>query len=413
MPSVFDHCHDLLVVGGGPAGYFAALAAAEKGVSSIIILEATSSPLNKVLISGGGRCNITHECFDNRELSENYPRGQQSLLGAFYRFSVSDTLSWFSDKGLEIVSESDGRMFPISNKSSSVVDCLKSSAKATGVVVRKKSVVNHLQKLSNNNFIVTCRNGSSYVSQKVLLATGAHPSGRLLAKSFGHNITPPVPSLFSLDLEGTWLTECSGIPMDNIHLSMNINGQQFKESGRVILTHWGISGPAVLRLTAFAACALKSASYRSRLRVNWLSNFDANYIKKTLNQFRYQSASKTLLQSRPFTTLPKRVWRGLLLQIRANTSLRWADLPVRLELDLFNALTASEYEISGRGPFGEEFVTAGGIPLAEVDARRLESRFCPGLYFAGELLNVDGVTGGFNFQHCWTSGWLAGTAIAE
>ncbi len=390
----------------------AAITAAENGVVSPLILEATSSPLQKVLISGGGRCNITHACWDSRDLVDYYPRGRQALLGAFHRFACADVVNWFSDRGLKIVAESDGRMFPSSNRSSSVIDCLRSTSEKVGVSLRLKSAVRDLQFSKKNGFLLTCKDDTKYASQKVLLATGGHPLGRRLSQLVGHSIVQPVPSLFSLGLDASWLKDCSGIALDNIALTLHTSDKKFQEIGRVLLTHWGISGPAVLRLTAFAARELHRLSYKGRLTVNWLANFHRSSISKILNQFRYEGASKTLLQARPFRALPKRLWLVLLKQIRVDSSLRWAELSSQQELALLEALTASQYEISGRGPFGEEFVTAGGVPLDEVDSVRLESRICPGLYFAGELIDIDGVTGGFNFQHCWTSGWLAGKAIA-
>ena len=413
MPLLSDPPVDLIVVGGGASGFFGAITAAEEGLAFVNVLEATSEPLTKVKISGGGRCNVTHACWEPGDLVTNYPRGGRPLRGLFSRFATGDAVAWFADRGLELVAEPDGRMFPVANCSSAVVACLKQAAVLAGVSLRSQKVVQSLERRGAAGFLVQCRDGSSFHAQRVLLATGGHPSGRRLAAAMGHQLVPSVPSLFSLALEAPALIACSGLALDGVHLSLKAGGQNFQQTGRVLITHWGLSGPAILRLTAFAARALQGDHYRGKLFVNWLGMSSQNLVKQSMRDLRHHQGRRTLGSARPLPNLPRRLWLSLLAQVGATRDLRWADCPARLERLLFEALVASCYSIGGKGPFGEEFVTAGGVQLGEVNLATMESRVCPGLYFAGELLDVDGLTGGFNFQHCWTSGWLAGQAIAK
>ncbi len=413
LPSFLNLKVDLAVVGGGPAGYMAAITAAEAGVRSVLVLEASSRPLEKVRISGGGRCNVTHACWDPSELVCNYPRGKQPLLGPFSRFAPGDVVSWFEDKGLQLVIEPDGRMFPASNTSADVINCLQNAANDLGVTLRKLSSVIDLKDLGSDGFALKCRDGTNIFAQKILLSTGSHPTGRRLARNLGHSLIESVPSLFSLEIAERFFVNCAGIALDNVHLCLHTSTKSFEETGRVLFTHRGVSGPAVLKLTAFAARALKKDSYKSKLTVNWLSKKERSFIKRFIDETRYSAARRSLGTCRPFQSLPKRFWASLLNQVNANAKMRWADLTLEVENDLIRALTSSNYLIVGRGPFGEEFVTAGGVSLDEVDLVHMESKLFPGLHFAGELLDIDGITGGFNFQHCWTSGWLAGKAIAQ
>ncbi|HGY5532251.1 MAG: NAD(P)/FAD-dependent oxidoreductase [Prochlorococcus sp.] len=413
LPLLSNHPVDLIVIGGGASGFMGAITAAEEGLPFVLVLEATPEPLRKVQISGGGRCNVTHACWDPGDLVTHYPRGGRPLRGLFSRFATGDAVAWFANHGLELVAEPDGRMFPVANCSSAVVGCLKQAAKAAGVSLRKQMVVTGLNSKGAEGFLVQCRDGSNFQAHRVLLATGGHPSGRHLAAGMGHQLVPPVPSLFTLALEAPSLTSCSGLTLDGVQLKLTAGGQDFQQIGRVLITHWGLSGPAILRLTAFAARALHGDRYRAELVVNWSGTSNRNLVQQSLRELRQQQGRRTLGVARPFPNLPRRFWLSLLAQVGANPEQRWADCPAALERCLIEALMASCYSIRGRGPFGEEFVTAGGVKLDEVNLATMESRVCPGLYFAGELLDVDGLTGGFNFQHCWTSGWLAGQAIAK
>ncbi len=413
MPLHLRQIADLIVIGGGAAGFMSAIVAAEQGVRSVVLLEATSKPLEKVRISGGGRCNVTNACWNPRDLVINYPRGKNTLLGSFSRFAAGDAVSWFAENGLDLVVEADGRMFPKSNSSSEVIQCLRTTANKLGVHVHKSHMVDKIDILEPKKiFQVNCRGGYKLSAKKIVLATGANPSGRKIASSLGHKIVPPVPSLFSFSLDAPSLKSCAGIALENIHLKLFINGKCFEEKGSILLTHWGLSGPAVLKVSAFSARVLNHNKYKGSLIVNWIGS-DTEELKNLFRDFRYIAARSSIASTKPFKDLPKRLWLALLHQAKINPRIRWAEFNSQYERNLIQSLISSDYPVLARGPFGEEFVTAGGITLEEVNLLTMESRLVPGLYFAGEVLDVDGVTGGFNFQHCWTSGWLAGTAIAK
>lgn len=390
-----------------------AVTAAAEGCCSVLVLEATNKPLEKVQRSGGGRCNVTHACWEPEQLAANYPRGSRPLRGPFSRFAVADSVAWFADHGVPLVEEADGRMFPLANSSSVVVSCLKQAAKKAGVHILTKKAVTSLKYQGQKGFLVGCRDGSLFEAKKVLLATGGHPSGRYLAASLGHKIEQPVPSLFTLSLDAPFICACPGIALDNVCLILEASGQSFKEMGRVLITHWGLSGPATLRLTAFAARSLHLAGYQTELIVNWLGNSSRETVHSLLNSFRYKHATRTMGVVKPFSTFPKRFWIALLEQAECDPKKKWADFSRYSQNKLAETIVSSKYFINGRGPFGEEFVTAGGVMLGEVNLSNMESRKITGLYFAGEILDIDGVTGGFNFQHCWSSGWLAGKAIIK
>ncbi|MGB1621706.1 MAG: NAD(P)/FAD-dependent oxidoreductase [Synechococcus sp.] len=405
---------DLVVVGGGAAGFMAAITAAESGVQRVLVLEATPDPLTKVRLSGGGRCNVTHACWDPSELVGHYPRGQRPLRGPFSRFAAGDAIAWFADHGLNLVEEPDGRMFPEANRSSAVVQCLRQSARDQGVALKLTAMVQRVEHQSDGCFQVHCRGGEVVQAQRLLLATGGHPSGRRLAECLGHQLIPPVPSLFTLALDAPELLSCSGVALDDVALTLQLDGERVQQVGRVLITHWGLSGPALLRLTAFAARSLHAQRYRAQLKVRWCGAQDQSSLAASLQDLRRNSARRTMAAARPLVDrLPRRLWLALLQRAGVNPDCRWADCPAKVEKALLTSLQESVYAVKGRGPFGEEFVTAGGVTLGEVNLATMESRVCPGLHLAGELLDIDGVTGGFNFQHCWTSGWLAGQAVAE
>ena len=401
------------MIGGGAAGFMAAITAAEQGVKRVLVLEATPELLSKVRISGGGRCNVTHACWDPAELVGHYPRGQRALRGMFSRFAAGDAIAWFADRGLVLIEEADGRMFPEQNRSEAVIQCLKRAALKAGVKVQTRAMVQRLSVQSEGGFLVDGRGLDQPLSaQKVMLATGGHPSGRKMAENLGHQLVPPVPSLFSLSLEASALAACSGIAVDDVGLELKLNNQRFRHVGRVLITHRGLSGPATLRLSAFAARALYGSRYRGELRVDWSAGLGRSGVEQRLKQWRQEQARRTLAAAKPFDHFPRRLWQAFLMLAGADGERRWAELPVKSERRLVEILCAQPLSIQGRGPFGEEFVTAGGVDLGEVNLATMESRRCPGLYLAGELLDVDGVTGGFNFQACWSGGWLAGQSIA-
>ncbi|MFN7900319.1 MAG: NAD(P)/FAD-dependent oxidoreductase [Synechococcaceae cyanobacterium] len=418
------------VVGGGPAGFMAAISAAEALRAagqpvSILVLEATAEPLHKVRISGGGRCNVTHACWDPQQLVNHYPRGRGALRGPFTQFAPADCVDWFARHGLELVEEADGRLFPRSNRSSSVVDCLRQVARRVGVSLVTGAPVQSVSRAAQGAFELTLRDGGRLGCQRIVLATGSHPSGHRIAVALGHSLVAPVPSLFSLALGPAGLQDLAGVSMDPVELELlppreaspNPRRRQggHRQRGAVLITHRGLSGPATLRLTAFAARDLKAWGYRAQLRVDWTGGLGVAGLEALFAQARQHQARRTLASWRPWPGLARRLWWRLLeeagLAASGEQAIRWADLPRPAQQRLIEALLSGRYAVVGRGPFGEEFVTAGGVPVGEVNLTSLESRRCAGLQLVGELLDVDGVTGGFNFQHCWTSGWLAGQAL--
>jgi len=423
LPTQLPHRVSVLVAGGGPAGFMAAILAAEGGAQDVWLLEATSELLHKVRISGGGRCNVSHACWEARALSAHYPRGGPALLGPFSRFGPRDVVQWFQRHGLELVEEPDGRLFPRSQSSLSVVACLRKAAEAAGVRVRAGLALQHAEALPAGGFALTLRDGCSLEAERLVLATGSHPSGHRLARSLGHSLVPPVPSLFTLALAAPSLTALAGVSSDPVALSLHppLDGPApegspaspapFRQRGVVLITHWGLSGPATLRLTAFAARQLKAWGYRAELAVDWTGGLPRQEVEAHLAAARLQQARRQIATHRALPGLSRRLWAMLVAAAGLKEDRRWADLDRQGQRALVNALVASRYPVMGRGPFCEEFVTAGGVPLKEVQGSTMESRLQPGLFLVGELLDVDGVTGGFNFQHCWTSGWQAGRAL--
>ena len=406
----------------------AAIAAAEAGVADVHILESTPEPLHKVLISGGGRCNVTHACWDPRALAGHYPRGSRPLRGPFSRFAAGDAVAWFDTHGLELVEESDGRLFPRANRSTAVIEALRRAAAHAGVMLHTGVALKDAAALLQGGFRLGLRlsgpehpAGSAEIScRRLVLATGSHPSGRKLAAQLGHGLVSPVPSLFTLALEATGLADLAGLVLDPVELELQVApgddplaGERFRQVGPVLITHWGLSGPATLRLTAFAARALHAGGYRGDLTVRWSGGRGRADLEELFAAGRRDQARRKLGNWRPWPELPRRLWLYLLERSGVDPEQRWADLSKTSQRQLVEALVASRHRISGRGPFGEEFVTAGGVPLGEVNLATMESRLCPGLHLVGELLDVDGITGGFNFQHCWTSGWLAGQGLLD
>ena len=399
---------DLVVIGGGAAGFMGAITAIKKGLGSVVILEGTLKVLEKVRISGGGRCNLTNSCWDISNLVNNYPRGEKQLIGLFSRFSTTDAFDWFQKQGLTLKVENDGRVFPLSDSSDDVIKCLTNVAKDSGIKVFTNSYVKQIIK-TNQGFDVLVKGSNNFKAKNILICTGGHPSGRRLAKSLGHSIIQPVPSLFSFSTSENSLKSCSGITLD-VKIKLTVSKKKFTETGSILITHKGFSGPVILRLSAFSARNLHTNNYKGELIINWLS-MNENEVRTKIDLYKLENGKKFVLKNKPFNHLPRSLWKSLLLSEAIDSNLKWADLSKYEKESLVKCLTMKSYSIISRGPFGEEFVTAGGVSLKEINFKTMESKLCKGLFFAGEVLDIDGITGGFNFQHCWTSGWVAGNAI--
>tara|TARA_B100000945_G_scaffold35069_1_gene23772 strand:+ start:230 stop:1447 length:1218 start_codon:yes stop_codon:yes gene_type:complete len=400
---------DLVVIGGGASGFMSAITAVNSGLGSVVILESTSKILEKVRISGGGRCNLTNSCWDISDLVNNYPRGEKQLLGLFNRFSTTDAFDWFQDRGLQLKIEDDGRVFPISDSSHDVIRCLIELAEESGIKVFTNSHVKQIIK-TNQGFNVLIKGSNLFNTKNVLICTGGHPSGRRLAKSLGHSIIQPVPSLFSLSTSENSLKSCSGISL-NVQVKLTVNNRKFSESGPILITHKGFSGPVILRLSAFSARNLYANKYVGELKVNWLC-MSENEVRSRIDLFKLKNGKKIVFNNKPFNHLPRSLWKALLLKQDIDNQLKWCELSKYQKESLVKCLTIKSYLINSRGPYGEEFVTAGGVSLREINFKTMESKICKGLFFAGEVLDIDGITGGFNFQHCWTSGWVAGQSFS-
>ena len=399
---------DLVIIGGGASGFMGAITAIRSGIRSVVILEATSKVLEKVRISGGGRCNITNSCCEIDNLVNNYPRGEKQLIGLFNRFSTTEALDWFQSKGLSLKVERDGRVFPSSDSSEDVIKCLKDVAGKSGVKVFTNSHVKQIR-IIKDGFNLLVKGKNYFETKKIMICTGGHPSGRRLAKSLGHTIIHPVPSLFSFSTSDNSLRSCSGVTL-NVQIKLRVKNKKFVENGPILITHKGFSGPAILRLSAFSSRNLYDNKYHAELRINWLC-MNENEARLKLDLYKLENSRKFVFNSKPFDKLPRRLWKALLLSLNINSQLKWSNISKYEKESLVKCLTMNTYLINSRGPFGEEFVTAGGVSLNEINFKTMESKICKGLFFAGEVLDIDGVTGGFNFQHCWTSGWVAGKSI--
>lgn len=402
----------MVVAGGGAAGYFAAIRCAELlGPGRVILLEKTGKPLAKVRISGGGRCNVTHACFDPRELAARYPRGSKELLGPFQRFQPRDTIAWFQERGVALKVESDGRMFPTTDNSETIIDCLTRAAAAAGVDVRLNCGVESVSRRAEGGFDLTLSDGAALPCDKLLLAAGGARSGNLapVVAGFGHTIVPPVPSLFTFHIEAPWLKALAGLSVREAEAS--VEACRLRERGPVLVTHWGLSGPAILRLSAWGARSLHALDYRFTLRMNWLPRLDHAGLTQELGERREQHGMRKILTT-PMAPLPARLWQALVSAAGIDPEARWSTLSKAQRLALMDQLHRCDLPVFSKSLNKEEFVTAGGILLKEVNFKTMESRLCPGLHFAGEFLDIDGITGGFNFQAAWTTGWIAGGAMA-
>jgi predicted Rossmann fold flavoprotein len=401
----------IIIVGGGAAGFFAALACADAGYTGeILVLEKTAQFLSKVKISGGGRCNVTHACFNEREFATRYPRGERALIAPLKQFQASDTVAWFAARGVKLKTEADGRMFPLTDSSQTIIDCLLNEARAKAVKLRANCGVERVAK-TPGGFEVGLSNGEMAACEKLLLATGGCRTPVLgqLAVSLGHTLEPPVPSLFTFHVANPWLRELAGISVELVEIS--VAQTKLRERGPVLLTHWGLSGPAILRLSAWGARELHELNYQCALRINWLPQWNDETLAKEFEARRRSQAARLVVNS-PVTPLPTRLWEQLVLAAGIPRDTRCSALSRPAKHKLIQQVLRCEFAVTGKSLNKDEFVTCGGVKLSEVDFKTMESRLCPGLFFAGELLDIDGITGGFNFQSAWTTGWIAGTAMA-
>ncbi len=403
----------IIVVGGGAAGFFAAIACAEAAPGTeVTILEKGSQFLSKVRISGGGRCNVTHALFDPRELATRYPRGGRALIGPFQRFQPRDTIAWFEERGVRLKTEKDGRVFPVSDSSQTIVDTLMHAAETAGVKWRLRCGVEHVARHSGGGFELTLSTGETMACDRLLLSTGgcrAEDAGGLAA-ALGHTLEPSVPSLFTFHLDTPWLRGLAGVSVEEVELS--VPDLKLREQGPLLITHVGLSGPVVLRLSAWGARALHACDDRFPLRLNWLPRLTVEAVAAELESRREGQPARRVVKT-PIAPLSARLWEQLVLAAGVERETRWAVLPRPSQRNLLQQLTRMELPVTGKSLNKEEFVTCGGVRLDEVNFRTMESRVCPGLYLAGELLDVDGITGGFNFQAAWTTGWIAGRAMAS
>jgi len=391
------------VIGGGAAGFFAALSAAQHHTSAhVVLFEKTAKLLSKVKISGGGRCNVTHHCFSPSALSKHYPRGGKQLKKAFGTFQAADTVAWFESRGVALKTEDDGRMFPVTDSSQTIVDCLVREADRHGIEVRLQSPVRELIPLAPGGFTL---NGERF--DRVVVATGGSPKREGLAwlEALGHAIVDPVPSLFTFNMPGSDITDLMGVVVPDA--LVRIQGTKLIQQGPVLVTHWGMSGPAILKLSAWGARELAARGYAFSVQVNWIGIANEAEVTSAIDDAMPDIRKKKVANACPFE-LPKKFWAFLLARAEVPADAVWLDLGKKAKNKLVNTLLNDVYEVRGKTTFKEEFVTCGGGVLSEVDFATMQSRVVPGLYFAGEVLDVDGVTGGFNFQAAWTTGFVAG-----
>jgi predicted Rossmann fold flavoprotein len=404
----------IVVVGGGAAGFFCAIQVAEKHRDwEVIILEKSGKILTKVKVSGGGRCNVTHACPDIEKLLIKYPRGQRFLKKAFYKFATKDTIEWFANNGVTLHTEKDGRMFPTTNNSETIIDCFLQKVQKYNIqVLTNHEVVNVVKPNVENKFEITLANDQKIIADAICLATGGMLKSEKLKwlKAFGHEIVEPVPSLFTFNVADKKITTLMGVAIDNA--SIQWKGSKYLERGPILITHWGVSGPAAIKLSAWCAREMAATNYEGAIIINWTPEYNEASLKMEWFNLRMDFGKREMGSKNPFN-LPQRLWHFLLQEAAIPLTTKWADLKSTQQQLLIQLLTRYTLDIKGKTTFKEEFVTCGGVDLKDIDPLTMESKLCPGLHFAGEMMDVDGITGGFNFQHAWTSGWIAAQHISQ
>lgn len=408
----------IAIIGGGAGGFFTAMRCAQNAKDNrikakVIIFEASTSFLRKVRISGGGRCNVTHHIFDSREFANNYPRGQRELLSPFNQFQSQDTVEWFKKRGIQLKHEPDGRMFPITDNSETIIDCFLNEAKKLNIDLRTKQNVKSLKKL-DDKISLYINNDESFVADAVMIATGSAPGGYRLAKNLGHTITDLAPSLFTFKIDHPLLKDMAGTSFENSKFELKIDGfkKAFKQEGPALITHWGLSGPAVLKLSAWAAREMKAVKHKAKLIVNWTATKNINEAEALINNLKNNHSKSKVANALP-NQITKKFWMTTLDYLKIDPDKQWANLSKKETNKLALFLHQTEFDILGKSRFKEEFVECGGVNLKEIDFKTMQSKVCPNLYFSGEVMDIDGITGGFNFQNAWTSGWIAGNNILK
>ena len=399
---------DIIIVGGGAAGFFAAINIVEKNPKlKVAILERGKTVLEKVRISGGGRCNVTHACFVPDDLVKFYPRGEKELRGPFHQFCSGDTIEWFEKHAVELKIEEDGRMFPTSDSSQTIIECFLSATQKLGIQILTGQSVQSIFKAENYWKVET--NHETFACQKLIMTTGSNPKIWEMLTQLGHSIVSPVPSLFTFNIKDARIKDLMGL---SAFAKVKVKGSKLEASGPLLITHWGMSGPGILRLSAWGARELFDKHYQFVIQVNWLNEVTFEEAMETLKELKQEHAKKAVSKKSPFE-FPNRLWESLVLASDIDSERKWADLSKKQLTDLANQLTNGEFQVNGKSTFKEEFVTAGGIDLKEINFKTMESKLHKNLFFAGEIVNIDAITGGFNFQNAWTSGFIVAEAIAE
>ena len=397
---------DIIIVGGGAAGFFTAISIVEKNLKlKVAILERGAEVLQKVRISGGGRCNVTHACFEPNELVKFYPRGEKELRGPFHQFGSGDTVEWFEKHGVELKTEADGRMFPVSNSSQTIIDCFLTATQKLGITVLTGQSVQSIFK--KDVFWKIETQSDNYIAEKLLLATGSNPKIWEMLQTFGHAVVSPVPSLFTFNIKDSRIKELPGVAAQ---VTVKVKDTKLSSTGPLLITHWGMSGPAILKLSAWGARILHDKNYQFTIFVNWLNDEDTADVEKKLKDLKQEHAKKSVSKKSPFE-LTNRLWESLVLASGIEAETKWADLSKIQLQNLANQLTNGTFLVNGKSTFKEEFVTAGGINLKEINFKTMESKLHENLYFAGEIVNIDAITGGFNFQNAWTSGFIVASDV--
>ena len=399
---------DIIIVGGGAAGFFTAINIVEKNPNlKVAILERGQEVLTKVRISGGGRCNVTHACFVPNDLVKFYPRGEKELRGPFHQFCSGDTIEWFSNHGVELKIEDDGRMFPVSNSSQTIIDCFLNATHKLGIQTLTGQSVQSIFKAAGYWKVET--NHETFACQKLIMTTGSNPKIWEMLENIGHTIVPAVPSLFTFNIKDTRIKELMGV---SAMATVNVKDTKLTATGPLLITHWGMSGPGILRLSAWGARILADKKYLFIIHVNWLNELTFEEATTILKDLKLEHSKKAVSKKSPFE-FPNRLWESLVLASEISEEVKWADLNKNQLQNLANQLTNGAFQVNGKSTFKEEFVTAGGIDLKEINFKTMESKLYENLYFAGEIVNIDAITGGFNFQNAWTSGFLVANSIVE